>query len=349
MKAKRINKKKFNRLVIVTIIAVYLLILVGGIVRSTGSGMGCPDWPKCFGNWVPPTSEAQLPANYQEVFAQVRVNKNHRLAGYLEVFGFKGLAEALRAENMAAPEASFNKYKTWTEYINRLLGVLVGILISVMAVASTGFRKKQPAIFYGSIAAFLLVVFQGWTGSIVVSTNLLPGMITFHMVLAALLICLLIYLFHQGTFEQFRVSNKTSIKPIRVVLIVSLILLFIQIAAGTQVREAIDLVALQLGQNGRDQWISNLGGTFYLHRSFSIVILATSGYLYILLKRTGHPALQSISNILLLFIIIEILLGVFMAYLGIPAWAQPLHLLAALLILGLQFWLYLKTKNLQRI
>ena len=311
--------------------------------------MGCPDWPKCFGNWVPPTSEAQLPANYQEVFAQIRVDKNHRLAGYLEFFGLKKLAETLRAENMATPEASFNQSKTWTEYINRLLGVVVGILISVMAVASAGFRKSQPAIFYGSIAALLLVVFQGWTGSLVVSTNLLPGMITFHMVLAVLLICLLIYLFHQGTFEQFQVSSKTSIKPIRVVLIVSLILFFIQIAVGTQVRETIDLVALQLGETGRDQWISNLGGTFYLHRSFSMVILAASGYLYVLLKRTEHPALQFMSNILLLVIIMEIFLGVFMAYFAIPAWAQPLHLLAALLIFGLQFWLYLKTKNLQRI
>ncbi len=326
----------------------YLLILAGGIVRSTGSGMGCPDWPKCFGNWVPPTSETQLPVNYQETFAQVRVVKNFRLAGYLDFFGFTGLAEELRSESIAVPEASFNLGKTWTEYVNRLLGVAVGILISIMAVASVAFRKIQPAIFYGSIAAFLLVVFQGWTGSIVVSTNLLPGMITFHMLLAALLICLLIYLFHRGTVDKFQGKSKTSIRPIRIVLMFSLILLLIQIIIGTQVREAIDIVALQLGQIGRDQWIENSGTIFYLHRSFSLVILLVSGYLYVLLKRTGVPALQILSNILLAFIITEVLLGIFMAYFGIPAWIQPLHLLSALLILGLQYWLLLKTNNLQR-
>jgi len=325
------------------------LILVGGIVRSTGAGMGCPDWPKCFGSWVPPTSEAQLPADYQEAFAQIRVDKNYRLAGYLEFFGLNGPAEALRAESIATPEAEFNKIKTWTEYINRLLGVTVGLLVTVMAVASFEFRKKQPAIFYGSIAAFLLVVIQGWIGSLVVSTNLLPGILTFHMVLAALLICLLIYILHQGLYQRIEVSGKISVKPIRVILIISMILFFIQIAVGTQVREAIDVVAQQLGLEGRNQWVNSLGSTFYVHRSFSLVILATCGYLYVLLKRTGHPALQFMARLLLWFIFMEIFLGVYMAYFGIPAWAQPLHLMAALLILGLQFWLYLKTISLQRI
>ncbi len=347
MKAIRINKKNFNRLVIVTIIEVYLLILAGGIVRSTGSGMGCPDWPKCFGSWVPPTSEAQLPVNYQETFAEVRVVKNLRLAGYLEFFGFTRLAETLREESIATPESSFNKFKTWTEYVNRLLGVVAGILITVMAVASTGFRKNQPAIFYGSIAAFLLVAFQGWIGSIVVSTNLLPGMVTFHMALAALLICLLIYLFHTGIYQKQKAKSSTSLKPIRVVLIFSMVLIFIQITVGTQVRESIDVVAKQMGYHFREQWIDNLGGAFYLHRSFSLVILAACGYLYVLLKRTGHPAFQSMSKLLLLFIFVEIALGVYMAYFGIPAWSQPLHLMAALLILGLQYWLYLRTKSLQ--
>lgn len=311
--------------------------------------MGCPDWPKCFGSWVPPTSEAQLPADYQEAFAQIRVDKNYRLAGYLEFFGLNGPAEALRAESIATPEAEFNKIKTWTEYINRLLGVTVGLLVTFMAVASIEFRKKQPAIFYGSIAAFLLVVIQGWIGSLVVSTNLLPGILTFHMVLAALLICLLIYILHQGLYQRIKVSGKISVKSLRVVLVISIILFFIQIAVGTQVREAIDVVAQQLGLEGRNQWVNSLGSTFYVHRSFSMVILATCGYLYVLLKRTGHPALQFMAKLLLWFIFMEIFLGVYMAYFGIPAWAQPLHLMAALLILGLQFWLYLKTINLQRV
>ncbi len=99
-----IQAAKFRRLGTLTIFAVYFVILVGGIVRASGSGMGCPDWPTCFGQWVPPTDESQLPANYHQIYAQ---------RGY---------------EN-----TQFNPVKTWIEYTNRLVGVTIGFLILLTA------------------------------------------------------------------------------------------------------------------------------------------------------------------------------------------------------------------------
>lgn len=183
---------KFRNVGIITVVAVYLLIVAGGIVRSTGSGMGCPDWPKCFGSWVPPTEVAQLPLRYKEDFAAKRQSKNERLAKYLEKVGFGTLAQKIRSGS-SQEEAEFNASKTWIEYINRLLGALVGILVFGLLVRAIPFLKADRPVFYITLLTVLLVGFQGWIGSVVVSTNLLPGIITLHMVLAIAIIFLLIY------------------------------------------------------------------------------------------------------------------------------------------------------------
>jgi heme a synthase len=315
----RKNNRLFRRLALLTVVVVYLLILIGGIVRSTGSGMGCPDWPKCFGSWVPPTEVSQLPPNYAEIYGA-------KLKG----------------------EVVFNSTKTWIEYLNRLFGVFTGLLIFGTLLASIPFLRSDKPVFYYSLAAFLLVGFQGWLGSKVVSTELSPVMVTIHMVLALVIVFLLLYVMarsYKGHLEVEQVSRKSFLNNW---LIVTFILSMAQIVLGTQVREAMDVVMKELGDEQRGEWIENLGLTFYVHRSFSILILGLHiGLVYWLKKNSHKGILNQLTLVLLSLIVVEIVTGIVLAYFAVPAFAQPIHLTLATIGVGLQFviWLFLNSKR----
>ena len=303
---------KFRRIGILTIFAVYIVILMGGIVRASGAGMGCPDWPTCFGQWIPPTEEAQLPANYHEIYAQ---------RGY--------------------QNTQFNPVKTWTEYSNRLVGVSIGFLIFLTAWSSRIFLKSDKTIFYLSLSTFFLVGFQGWLGSSVVASNLKPVMITLHMLLALVIVALLIYTIARSQ-RDFLSQINTRLLPnkFKTVLIAAMIMTLLQIGMGTQVREAVDFISQ--AHIERQYWREDFPVIFYIHRSFSSIILFTNAWLVwkiyqsidkdTLLFRTGL--------ILLALVVTAILAGISLDRLGVPAFIQPIHLLMANLIFGAQFFLY---------
>jgi len=339
MTAEKDHNVLFRKTSMVTLVAVYLLILVGGIVRSTGSGMGCPDWPKCFGMWIPPTEEAQLADTYKQDFVEYRKNKNLRFASYLDVMGFSEKAQQIRNDQSILMETEFNVSKTWTEYVNRLIGAIIGLLIIINFIASWKFMKKEKSIFIWSLLLVVIVIFQGWIGSVVVSTNLLPWMVTTHMLLAMLIVAILIFLVFKVRHSSQLDLHIPKKQLLNALMIVSGILITLQILLGTQVREAIDEVAMSLNFESRDTWVEMTGISFLIHRSLSILlVLSQIGIFYILYKsgllKTG---LSNYTGMILGIIALEVLLGVIMSYFGIPAFAQPLHLLFAVVIFGLQF------------
>jgi cytochrome c oxidase assembly protein subunit 15 len=323
----------FRSLTISTLVAVYVLILVGGVVRSTGSGMGCPDWPKCFGNWVPPTSVQQLPENYKEIYANHRAKKNEKFARYLTTLGMHETADQLLNDKSILVESDFNPSKTWIEYFNRIVGVIIGMLIFAVMVVSFRFRKTNPTLTIVAVLTFILVVFQGWIGSIVVSTNLTAWTITVHMFLALLLVAMLIYLVDKSDETDYTIDSPIG----RRWLLACMVVLLVQILLGTNVREAIDYVA---SFAPRDEWIGRITESFAIHRSFSwIVLLLHAGLIHNLTKTTG---LKTFPLALILLILGTILTGVGMAYFAVPAFLQPLHLLFATLSFGMQVLLFLK-------
>lgn len=284
--------------------------------------MGCPDWPTCFGSWIPPTSEAQLPANYQEIYAD------------------RGYAET-----------RFNPVKTWTEYVNRLVGVTIGLLILATALKSLGLRTHDRLITIASVTALLMVIYQAWLGSRVVASNLQPGMITLHMLMALAIVGVLLFALarsRRGIMAGKSIAGLDS--RFRILLYAVIVMTILQITMGTQVREMVDYLNHTEGAE-RSAWVSALPWVFYVHRSFSAVVLFANAWLVWMLYRSLglQHSLTRLALGLLVVVGLAVLSGATLGHLGMPALVQPTHLLSASLIFGLQFLLWMDYRHAKQV
>jgi len=310
---------RFRKFGIATITAVFFLVFVGGLVRSTGSGMGCPDWPKCFGQYVPPTDISQLPSDYKTQFA---VNGK-------EI-------------------ADFDTFKTWTEYVNRLIGVVIGFLIFLTIVFAYPYlRTPNKKIFWLSFLAFILVGFEGWIGSKVVSTDLAVSLISIHMLLALAIVGLLIYTITSS--QSFVIEQIQENKWIKPLLILTIIISIVQTISGTQVREMVDEIAKRI--DNRFLWIDELGNVFKFHRSWSILNLLVSILLMFQYKKTfDRNSLVYRSGLgLILLMAVQAFTGKILSLFGFPGYLQSVHLTLGSLTAGLQMFIFIlaffKTKK----
>jgi cytochrome c oxidase assembly protein subunit 15 len=275
---------------ITTIAATLFLILVGGLVRASGAGLGCPDWPKCYGLWIPPMDVIDLPSQYN-------------------------------------PD-DFNALKTWTEYINRLIGVLIGLLITATFALSVKYRKSKPAVFLASAAAFVLVLFQGWLGGQVVRTGLTEWVITIHMMTAMVIVGLLIFAAFKAFSGQIGLNiSREHFNQLKIASLLLLLFMTIQMVLGTQVREAVDHVSRVLLIEDRSLWLENIGIMDDIHRSFSWLLMITSGWLvWYSRKQDISTYFRKMSYWILGLILSQVFIGIVLAYVNMPASFQVLHL-----------------------
>jgi cytochrome c oxidase assembly protein subunit 15 len=334
-------KNRFPKIVKIAIISVYLIFLAGAIVRMTGSGMGCPDWPKCFGYYIPPTSEEQITWKPNTTYKEgLIIIKNEVL--FVAESDLK-TEKSFNPKNWTAYTKhsynKFNKFHTWTEYINRLVSVLAGFVFLFLIHGAFKLRKTDKRIPRLAFGAFFLMLFEAWLGKTVVDTNLTPAIITVHMVIGLIIIGLLLWL-------RFIVTNKKIIYKYNALfnklLIISVIFSLIQIAMGTQVRQFIDEQVKLYGFENKNHSLMNPSFKFYFHRSFTIaIVLVNLGMFYLnQLKNLGY----SLVNWIIFLIFLEAITGVLMYYAEIPIGTQAIHLLAGALLFGLQFYLWLQNR-----
>lgn len=292
----------YQKSAVITVFATLFLILVGGLVRAAGAGLGCPDWPHCFGSWIPPLSVDDLPPEFDA--------------------------------------SQFNVVKTWIEYVNRLVGVAIGLLITLTFWRSFKYRRSNPAIFLSSAAAFVLVIFQGWLGGQVVASELETWLITAHMLLAMLIVNLLVYAVYRAMSDDFRQKLQEA-TPQRLLLLFGGLLgsALVQMVLGTQVREQIDHITNTTPDLPREFWVPSLDVVFEIHRSFSWLILLVSLYLgWYVKQHVSSSLLRRCGFGILAIVLAQVVSGIGMQMFNIPPAFQVVHLVLSALMVCLAFF-----------
>jgi cytochrome c oxidase assembly protein subunit 15 len=304
-----------------------LVVVAGSFVRITGSGMGCPDWPKCFGQWVPPTEISQLPENYKEIYLEKREKKLEKFCSFLNSLGMEETANKIKNDPTVFQEEDFNASKTWTEYLNRLVGALAGLFMFVGFVWMFLYYRSRTLLLLTSLNLILMGI-EGWFGSIVVATNLVPWTITVHLFLALIIIGVQLFIVHKISPVQRKKLVLTTLLKWLTVIVFSIT--FYQMFLGTQVREYIDELTKQ--GFGRATWTDRLGWEFLIHRSFSWLVLIL---MTVMMWKNEKGSKIVILRWAYIILAVELISGVLLAYADMPGLVQTSHLIFASLLFGI--------------
>ena len=319
----------FQKTALAALLATIFLIYVGAIVRATGSGLGCPDWPKCWGELIPPTSLDQVD------FDKLNIEK------------FQKKNPSITRESLAA---EFNPVHVWVEFINRLVSLPVGLFTLSTFLLSFQFLRKQKRVFFGSFAALALVLTNAILGAIVVSSGLKPGVITLHMALAIILICVFVYIIYRGGQRLPSVNLGSQKGLLRSTLIILFVACVVEGIMGSQVREITDELALKFKDTPRNVWheILEQKGIYLFHRSFSWVILVLGIFLFTKTRNANGDLAQLSIKVTFGVILAQMVLGVLMSHVSVHPVVQVLHIgLSSILIVAL-FWLILTSREQQQ-
>lgn len=313
-------QKIFRRTGILACSSVFLLFLLGGLVRVTGSGMGCPDWPKCFGLIAPPTCECQLPENYKDIFLQKRLAKVQRFAKALDGVGLHATAKKLRENKSILLPEEFNSTKAWIEYINRLFGVLAGLLSLLFFILALRFYRDNGVLKFVALG-FVMLLLNAWLGSVVVATNLLPGLVSVHFLFSFL--CM--FFFMKALHLQKPFMNNWSAITHKYWLLLFFMTMAI-VLLGTWSRERVELLISNgnLEANGMLN-LSEMGLMFAFHRFLPGAAFVLGAWFYFKFKNTDKSMAMSFFWFTMLAFA-QIALGAVNTVYILPAWSQVVHI-----------------------
>jgi len=319
----------------------FLVVLAGSVVRMTGSGMGCPDWPKCFGLMIPPTQAEEVTWRAGASYEPGRMLiANDTLWVAQEAI----LAEDFVKEREAGHWTSYDKHSyavfnpvhTWVEFINRLLGALTGIpaLLLLAWAFWRGMKARHWKPFIWAMVHLLLLGLVAWLGKKVVDGNLIPFSITIHMVGAVAILVSLVGMM-QSITQHTKDAAVAVLGRTKGWLWIATALALVQLVIGTQVREQIDL--LHHAGVLRSDWLGALPNEWKFHRSGSWLVALTQLVWIYPLRSVSGPARITAMTIVGL-IAAQMVTGLFFVVADMPKVLQPVHLLLAVGLVLTNAW-----------
>ena len=300
--------KYFYKASIVTVILLYILVLIGGFVRITESGDDCPDWPKCYGSWVPPLSIEDIPENFNPTQDKV--------------------------------------YGSWIEYFNRLVGVILGISMLFTFYQSIYVFKNDKIIFYGSLTSLLLIIVAGWFGGQIAQnidgTNVMyQHSVSIHLYIAILTIISLVYTTNRGFIllypnceKKTNYSNE-SVYIFFAILILNLLLVF----SGSFIRTFIDddLIKELPYFLRMERYVYQTGLIKFVHPILGFSMLGLLGILWNHIMHISNPSntLKMLVKVLLILVGLQVIIGEGLRFNFIHETFRLYHLWLSTVILGI--------------
>jgi cytochrome c oxidase assembly protein subunit 15 len=320
--------RRVQLLTLVTLFLTFDLVLFGAFTRLTDSGLGCPDWPGCY--------------------------------GYASPVGAKAM---ITAEQSQMPSGPVTHTKAWIEMVHRYMAMAVGGLILTLAAFAWARRWRKGGNSSVALPTFTLiwVCVQGAFGALTVTMKLFPLIVTFHLLGALVLLALLTLQVQRDRLQSgvARPSNMTQ--GLFVATSLGLLLLTVQVLLGGWVSTNYAVLACNtfpqcqgswwplmdfeqgftmwrhLGQNAQGDALTfeALTAIHYVHRLAAYFVLA---YLAWLALRLRHAA-ETPANLLLGLLLLQLLTGLSNVVLDWPLVAAVLHTGGAAAMVIVLVWL----------
>ena len=306
------GRRRLQRLLVLTAFLTFDLIVFGAFTRLTDSGLGCPDWPGCYGHASP-----------------------------------VGAQSAIQQEELSLPSGPVTERKAWIEMVHRYLATAVGMLIVTVALLQgRAWRRGEHTRFpWLAVATVVWVVAQGLFGALTVTMRLFPAIVSMHLVGGiGLLMLLLAQHLAEGAPSWAQWSPRAGVGVAFAVVAVQ-VLLGAWVSTNYAVLACNEFPLCQgqwwpamrwsqafelwhpLGRSSDGQFLSleALTAIHIAHRWFALVVLGVVGAVLWRVRARSQPQARRAARWLLALLAVQVATGLSNVVLEWPLLAALLH------------------------